>query len=455
MAGLRLTSIGDLKLTTLNYCGNNLGSIVTPEQGFLIEPIKTLPTKGEHDYKTCSRCQNTHNELIKILTARFNGTHTKGGKPFPLCCEGHSNLMKIKELDKALFIPIPELTANKIIYTNQHITNNHQKENYYDDITDYIEYTIQSFGQMPKGCGTPLFLDQYYFYLGYLLKQNTKISTVRKNKVLDFLEAYQTPTNKNKTTDLNILISTYEKWLKVFPFDISFFSSLKDQFQNEIPILNGKPKLNKYTGLTSAKLHTKNSLIEYLQQLTKSLLKEVNVSELRKNGLVTDYQAKQLEFSDAELKTKVDEITKLFSKGELKYVKVLKKWLSFHKKYFMEISPILRNLPVQKSVNSNIKKPETLSNLITHKNSIEIVEAIKIQYKNIKGKRLKILLQAFQDLNLLPLNGIAKKFHDCCKSEFDWNVASYNAMNGYNYNEGIDKDELDQMKNFVLEIINA
>ncbi|MDD4429541.1 MAG: hypothetical protein PHG64_14295 [Paludibacter sp.] len=92
---------------------------------------------------------------------------------------------------------------------------------------------------------------------------------------------------------------------------------------------------------------------------------------------------------------------------------------------------------------------ETLSDLITNQNSLEIVENVKIQYRNVKGKRLKLLLMAFQDLELLPKERIAKKFHDCCKNEFDWDVASYTAMNDYNYNERTDNDELNSMKQYL------
>jgi len=95
---------------------------------------------------------------------------------------------------------------------------------------------------------------------------------------------------------------------------------------------------------------------------------------------------------------------------------------------------------------------ETLSDLITNINSTEIVEKVKIKYRNIKGKRLKLLLKAFQDLELLPKERIAKKFYNCCKNEFDWNIASYNAMNGYNYNERTDKDEIETMKKFLVKL---
>ncbi|NOU46816.1 MAG: hypothetical protein HOO86_07120 [Bacteroidales bacterium] len=127
--------------------------------------------------------------------------------------------------------------------------------------------------------------------------------------------------------------------------------------------------------------------------------------------------------------------------------------------YYSEIDQYLNNISLYKEKFQVIKsKPnqteteteqKTLSNLITHKNSIDIVKNIKIQYRNIKGKRLKLLLKAFQDLRLLPKERIAHKFYNCCKNEFDWKIASYNAMNGYNYNERTDNNELNSMKQYL------
>lgn len=100
-------------------------------------------------------------------------------------------------------------------------------------------------------------------------------------------------------------------------------------------------------------------------------------------------------------------------------------------------------------------KEKTLSELITDQNSVEIVEGIKIQYKNIKGKRLKLLLLALQELNLLPKERIAQKFYNCCKAEFGWNVASYPAMNDYQFNDRTDQFELNEMKQYLETKIKA
>lgn len=99
------------------------------------------------------------------------------------------------------------------------------------------------------------------------------------------------------------------------------------------------------------------------------------------------------------------------------------------------------------------ESPDTLSGIITHEKSVEIVNSIKVQYKNIKGKRLKLLLLAFQDLGLLPKERIAQKFYNCCKEEFDWNIASYQAVNGHQYNDVTDKEERINMRKYIEGLI--
>jgi hypothetical protein len=101
------------------------------------------------------------------------------------------------------------------------------------------------------------------------------------------------------------------------------------------------------------------------------------------------------------------------------------------------------------------KQKTTLSGLITHEESINIIEKIKVQYKGIKGKRLKILLTALQNLQLLPNERIAKSFYTGCKEEFNWDIGTYQSMNDYKYNENTDKEELTQMKDFLNKITNT
>ena len=100
-------------------------------------------------------------------------------------------------------------------------------------------------------------------------------------------------------------------------------------------------------------------------------------------------------------------------------------------------------------------QPETLSSIITHDEAETLVSGIKTQYKNIKGKRLKLLLIVLQELELLPKERIASKFHTLCKKEFDWDIASYNAMMMYNFNPETDTDIINGMKQYIKKSLNT
>lgn len=262
---------------------------------------------------------------------------------FPNCCEQHKALVSKWWYDKANYTGIAEKIVKQLSYTEYHISERINIEDWYKDITDYIEYNVSSFGH--PAIGLHLYLENLKIFI-----ENPKgsIPEEKRKLLIEFIETYYKSSGETDKTDLNILYNTYQKWLKTFPFDISFFAELKPHFEKQLPILNGKPETNKYTGLAKVKMHTKGSLIDVLLNLTKNLLDKINVPELRKQGAITDIQANQLEFAEAELNTKTVEITKQYSKGELKYVKALKKWLKIHKDFFKEAAPLLKETTTEK-----------------------------------------------------------------------------------------------------------
>lgn len=101
------------------------------------------------------------------------------------------------------------------------------------------------------------------------------------------------------------------------------------------------------------------------------------------------------------------------------------------------------------------EKTLQLSDLIDHDNRFDIVEGIKSKYKNIGGKRLKLLLMALQELDLIPEYNYNRKFHDCCRKEFNWDIKSYQAMNDYLYNEQSDHKELESIKEYIKTLMNT
>lgn len=149
--------------------------------------------------------------------------------------------------------------------------------------------------------------------------------------------------------------------------------------------------------------------------------------------------------------------------GTFEYEDVKKmrhKVFPLHGLLFYEAISLLRskiNLTTTESSNGTqqgLKPTFTLSNLITHERNYQIVNGIKISFKNIKGKRLKLLLLALQELNLIPKERIAKAFHNSCKKDFDWDIASYTAMNDYPFNNQTDQGELSEIIETIKSIIN-
>ena len=303
--------------------------------GIYKPPYETKPTKGEHDYNTCENCQKSLKTVHEDLTKRFVGTENKKG--FPHCCAYHANLTNVKDYKKADFVNAPELTAKKIIYTHQHIKNNYKSDEYYKDITDYIEYTINSFGQMPKGCGEPLFVSFYLSYIKNTINNNKDIPKPKRKALLDYIQNnYHNETEEQ--IDLNVLLDIYQKWLKTFPFEINFFKNLKNYFEKIIPILSGKPEVNKYSGIATTKIHTKSSLIDVLLHLTNSLLTKINSHSLYERGLLSKPEKIKLELVINERKLKLEQGYANNSQNEeQQYKEILKDWFADEKAFIDEL----------------------------------------------------------------------------------------------------------------------
>lgn len=218
---------------------------------------------------------------------------------------------------------------------------------------------------------------------------------------------------------------------------------LKENFsKDDLPeIFKHKQQYIEYRTKTHRTFLSLAFFIDKLDRVTKSLF---------------DYfkETEQNEFEAFEIKAipvnSIAEAIQGFKKGQTKFTLPTNFLFNTSTSKALPPQPIKTKADILKApVLPPPPKEKTLSELITDQNSVEIVEGIKIQYKNIKGKRLKLLLLALQELNLLPKERIAQKFYNCCKAEFGWNVASYTAMNDYQFNDRTDQFELNEMKQYL------
>lgn len=333
------------KIIPIQFCGKVFYEFEL--NGSLQAPYKIEPTSGiMHDYRSCKDCKKKFNYTKRELTERFLGSQQI--KAFPNCCDNHSNLIKLKEYKYEDYIPAPELTAQKIMFTHNHIVNNIDAEDWFEDITDYIEYAVSSFGQAPKGCGEPLFLSIYFNHVKELIKTNDLINQNRKNKLITHLSSYyQIDDNTIYHEDLSILLSIYEAWLNTFPFGLkSYFGNLKEKYQNGLMILDDTPlETNRYTGLTKGKLQTKVGLTEKLSFITNDILTRINAAYLYENGLIDSTDKIKLELIVEQRKLKLYEGYLVKPKDEaIRYKTIIKEWFEDEKAFINEIAPFLKNI---------------------------------------------------------------------------------------------------------------
>lgn len=316
---------------------------------FTNSAFETKPIEG-YEAPTNKKTGEQFPNCCPFHKSVFEGAESWFSK-FPNCCDQHKAMVSKWWYNKANYSGIAEKIVKQLSYTEHHISERINIDDWYKDITDYIEYNVLSFGH--PAIGLHLYLGNVQQYI-----KNTK-SEIPKNKMqrlIEFIETYySSPIDIDKTnkTDLNVLYSTYQKWLKVFPFEISFFATLKPHFEKQLPILNGKPETNKYTGIAKVKMHTKGSLIDVLLNLTNNLLTQINTTTLYEKGLLTEPQKIKLELVLNERKMKLKQGYVNSSKDEeQRYRKILKEWFADEKRFIDEVTPIVKALPPQPIIES-------------------------------------------------------------------------------------------------------
>lgn len=212
-------------------------------------------------------------------------------------------------------------------------------DDWYKEITDYLEYSIDSFGLPDVG------RDKYMAYFKHWL-ENTKpvdfeFPEFKRKKILEYINKCYYSTKKNNT-DLNILYSAFQKWLKTFP-DLPFFIKIKEQFKGVMPfnLLLHELNHNRFTGLTKAKIRTESELIEILIELTKNLFKVIDTPNLLASGLISDKVRYEIDILSERHKIKQNQLLIDYSKNEVKYVKIIKDWLKNEKQYLIELKPLI------------------------------------------------------------------------------------------------------------------
>lgn len=329
---------------TLKLCGKFIafeGKVSKLQLPFMIEQ-----TFGNHDLKNCHWCSKN----LQRLSEQFQAKHDGDSKllAFPFCCAKHAMLTtEVEGFKREWFDKVPDMTAKKIMYVYNHIINHQGSKNWEKEISDYMEYAVKSFGTMPLNCGNPLFLSDFFAVIKNLLELHQELKVEVKDLVIKKIDTYYIK-NQTSDSDFNELMETYQKWLDLFPFDLSFFKPLKSRFDSQLPFMETATYTNKYTGETSSKLITKEFLFSALIKTTSKLLTQLNTATLFEKGELTEPEKIKLELviQSRKLSLKRGYFSDL-SDQELEFNQALEKWFKDEKDFLNEITPLLQNATEQ------------------------------------------------------------------------------------------------------------
>lgn len=292
------------------------------EASVIARPYPIKETTGEHDCHTCEGCQNNRNQIVESLKVRE-------GK-FPLCCEYHKRLLSFKSFDATQYKGAANLCADKVIFTYQHILNNQNNDSWQIDIKQYLNYAIDSFGCFPEGYGEPLFLSDYIKYVTALINGNTDIKQEVRKYVHSYFEQLRKP--RVKGDPIKLLLGTYNRWLNLFPFNISFFRDLRCDYANRTPLIITGKESNIYSTEVSFNLITPDELIEFLRSITSRLF-EVVSSKIAV-GIASNYRKFCLELIQNEM---IFESHLLNDVSGLSYIDIIRKWFSVQKIFVSQL----------------------------------------------------------------------------------------------------------------------
>lgn len=378
-----------------------------------VKPIEgyEIPINGKTG-KALPFCCDYHSKLYYGIDKWYKNK-------FPNCCENHKILASNQHFKKIDYKNVAIKVVQQLSYTEHIIRKNIGNIDWYDDITEYIDYNSFSFGH-PVSVGNNYYLNNV---LGMLEdgKFYKSIDERKKDALIKFVKSFFEPVEKVESIDMNLLYSIYQNWLDIFPFELSFFGNLKTYFQNQFPILIGKPQVNRYLGTAKFNMHSKESLIISLLSITDNIITQLNSNNLLENNLFTEPDKIKFEIvvSERKLKTKIGYLSNE-NDDKRKFADILNEWFADEKKFIDEVTPLLKALPLQqlKDKKNNIK-PTTAISLQAKETIFSI---LKDFFDTEQQEEFKEVLTTFgTSKNKLIFKSNANKFTDTFKKLFENN----------------------------------
>lgn len=326
------------------YNENRIAQISSKD--FQVRERKTRPLPGFEFPEKFPWCCITHRKILDNALDHF--------LKFPNCCGDHRKLKTANWFKKSEYAYIPIKSILVFIYTCHCIESNIDKPDWLQRITDYIEYTNNSFGQFPEGYGAPLGIGQYIDNIKNFIHSSKNLPIKKRKELLNWFEEKENVISCKELIDLPLLIKKYKEWLQIFPFELSMFATLKSYFTGRIPILKNPVTTNMYTGMAGSKILSYEELMDFLLVTTKAILKQINLLALYKDNNLPNPDKTRLEIAVANREISLLKYDTKLNQDTLVYRKVITDWLNEEKEFLNEVIPVLKKKQEDQSIAENI-----------------------------------------------------------------------------------------------------
>lgn len=358
---------------------------------FDVHPIEGFEApRNEQTGDAMPHCCRFHQKIHEIMEGWF--------AEFPFCCDKHTRLAKTEGFKKERYQAVPLKIMTNLIYTEYHIFQRIGREDWYRDITNYIEYNVHSFGPTLVGsdryllaletllleCSRLAFEEETEadFFSGGARRFQSLLHSLRANKndgaksqngcalvkmleadtiskddwpgmdvfprekihhLIVFIQRYNKP--PVVVEELDYLRQTYHKWLAAFP-DLEYFQALKEKYGKQSPfgVAAYDPHHNPYLGTGKISVIPRAEFMELLKRFTKEMLNSVDTTALIKNGTIAEADRRQLELAVETHRIRQSNQVGAHTPEEMQYRQIIEQWLERESAFFQQIAPLFKKM---------------------------------------------------------------------------------------------------------------
>jgi len=338
---------------------SKVGPLFKIEGGLIFKhPFKTAPLKGFNEENVFKRSEVFLQSITDMALSWFEN--------FPKCCESHREIGKLPNFKKKDYEYIPLQILNNTKYFAHALEFFIDQDNGMNEIKDYLDYLIESFGR--PNIGGHIFDFVIKHFIENTSLDNKKFSDDEKLELLTHLEPTKPPMDSEER-ELTLLYSTFQKWLKHMP-NIGEFKKLKSKLTGKIPmnIFMIEPRHNKYLGMSSFRSRSKNELLEFLMNMTNHIL-NLSRTEIIEENYTSD---KLLLTAEEKLKISQSKLLQNHEDLEISYLDLVEKWLSNEIEFYKVLSQVIQEKESSKLTNNVLEIKSNVNDVFSKIDNLQI-----------------------------------------------------------------------------------